>query len=85
MSFKKSRKLLNKDFQYCDFLGNQMLKDCLGNYTNEELKNLKEEDWAIIELKRELRNKVGEEEKQLKSGIKPSSASKVSKDGNITM
>ena len=78
MSTKKSRHRLNKEFQYSDFLGSELLKDCLGNYTNEELKHLKEEDWAIIELKRELRNKVGDEEKQLKSGINPSSAGKVS-------
>merc|ERR1712179_84505 len=71
------KKLLNKDYQYCDLLGNELLKDCLGAYTNEELKNLQEEDWAIIELKRELRNKVGNEEKKLSSGMKPSSASKV--------
>ena len=77
MSTKKSRYRLNKEFQYSDFLGSELLKDCLGNYTNEELKHLKEEDWAIIELQRELRNKVGDEAKQLKYGIKPSSAGKV--------
>ena len=77
MSFEYGKKLLNKDYQYCDLLGNELLKDCLGAYTNEELKNLQEEDWAIIELKRELRNKVGNEEKKLSSGMKPSSASKV--------
>jgi len=49
----------------------------LGNYTQEELKNLKDEDWALFELKRELRNKVGNEERQLKSGLNPSSAGKV--------
>ena len=79
MSSKRSRKLLNMEFQYSDFLGSELLKDCLGSYTNEELKNLKEEDWAIIELKRELMNKVGEEKRLLKSGLKPSSAGKVSK------
>ena len=82
-SYKRSKGLLNQNFQYCDLLGSELLKDCLGNYTSEELKNLKEEDWAIIELKRELQNKVGNEEKKLHSGIKPSSASKVTKSNPI--
>ena len=77
MSSKPSKSLLNKDFHYCDLLGSDLLKDCLGNYTQEELKNLKDEDWALFELKRELRNKVGNEERQLKSGLNPSSAGKV--------
>ena len=77
MSSKRNKNLLNKDFQYCDLLGSELLKDCLGNYTQEELKNLKDEDWALIELKRELGNKVGNEKRQLESGIKPSSAGKV--------
>jgi hypothetical protein len=77
MSSKQSKNLLNKDFQYCDLLGSELLQDCLGNYTQEELKNLKDEDWALFELKRELRNKVGIEERQLQSGMKPSSAGKV--------
>jgi hypothetical protein len=77
MSSKQSKNLLNKDFKYCDLLGSELLQDCLGNYTQEELKNLKDEDWALFELKRELRNKVGNEERQLQSGIKPSSAGKV--------
>ncbi len=77
MSYKRSKNILKKDFQYCDLLGSDLLKDCLGSYTNEELKNLKDEDWALIELKRELRNKVKNEETQLKSGMKPSSAGKV--------
>ena len=76
-SYKRSKGLLNHNSQYCDLLGSELLKDCLGSYTSEELKNLKEEDWAILELKRELQNKVGKEEKKLDSGIKPSSASKV--------
>ena len=79
MPYTNNSKLLNRDFQYCDLLGSELLKDCVGNYTNEELRNLKEEDWAILELKRELWNKVGDEERQLKSGINPSSAGKVSK------
>ena len=77
MSFRQSKELLAKDYQYCDLLGNDLLQDCLGEYTNEELKNLKEEDWAIFELKRELKDKVGEEKRHLDSGIKPSSAGKV--------
>merc|ERR1739844_720941 len=76
-AYKRSKGLLSQNFQYCDLLGSELLKDCLGNYTNEELKNLKEEDWAIIELKRELQNKVGNEEKKLHSGTKPSSGSKI--------
>ena len=72
-----SKELLAKDYQYCDLLGNDLLQDCLGEYTNEELKNLKEEDWAIFELKRELKDKVGKEKRHLDSGIKPSSAGKV--------
>ena len=35
--------LLNKDYQYCDVIGSEVLKECLGNYTSEEIKNLKEE------------------------------------------
>ena len=77
MSFRQSKELLAKDYQYCDLLGNDLLQDCLGEYTNEELKNLKEEDWAIFELKRELKDKVGKEKRDLDSGIKPSSAGKV--------
>ena len=77
MSFRQGKELLAKDYQYCDLLGNDLLQDCLGEYTNEELKNLKEEDWAIFELKRELKDKVGEEKRHLDSGIKPSSAGKV--------
>ena len=76
-SYKQSKGLLNHNSQYCDLLGSELLKDCLGGYTNEELKNLKDEDWAILELKRELQIKVGREEKKIDSGIKPSSASKV--------
>ena len=72
-----SKTLLNKDYQYCDVIGSETLKECLGNYTSEELKNLKEEDWAIIELKRKISSKVMTEKSKLDSGLQPSSATKV--------
>ena len=72
-----SKSLLNKDYQYCDVIGSEVLKECLGNYTSEELKNLKEEDWAIIELKRKISHKVNTEKEKANSGLQPSSASKV--------
>ena len=77
MASARNKNLLNKDYQYCDLLGNDLLKECMGNYTNEELKHLKEEDWAIMELKQELKHKLGSEKNKLNSGLQPSSASKV--------
>ena len=79
MSYTHSKKLLNKDFEYCDLLGGELFKECIGSYTHEELNNLKDEDCALGELKRTLRNKVGNEETDLESGIKPSSAAKVNR------
>ena len=38
MSYPRSKKLLNKDFEYCDLLGGELFKECIGSYTHEEKK-----------------------------------------------